>query len=198
MARVYVVLALVGALFMPVDAAAKAPVHHHARKAAKRCVVRRHHRRCVARKPASKRAAAKPKPAVRKPAPVSPTAPGTPAPVALPPVGPSSPPVPVVPTQPAARLQATAQDLSTPWSITLSHASITAGPAIIELRNLGQDAHNLHIRPAAGGADVFAFPTVESGRFDDEHLTLAAGSYTLYCSLPSHEDLGMKATLVVQ
>ena len=32
----------------------------------------------------------------------------------------------------------------------------------------------------------------------DETLEMRPGSYTLFCSLPEHEQKGMKATLVVQ
>jgi plastocyanin len=193
MVRVYVVLALVGALLMPVDAAAKAPAHHHHRTA-KRCAVHkhRHKRRCVRRKPASKRAATKP---AAKPAPLPSSTPATPSPVALPPVLPTATPGPVMPpTTPAARVQATTRE----FSVTLSRPTIAAGRAIVEFVDAGEDPHDIHIRPAGGGADVLAFPTAQPGDRSDLSVTLAAGSYTLYCSLPSHEGLGMKATLVVQ
>jgi plastocyanin len=93
-----------------------------------------------------------------------------------------------------ARLQVSAKE----FSFTLSHPSAAAGPIIVELVNAGQDEHNLHIRPAAGGADVASFPTTLPGRHIDEQFNLAPGTYTLYCGIPAHEELGMKATFTVQ
>jgi len=90
-----------------------------------------------------------------------------------------------------ARLQVTARE----YSFTLSRDTVPAGPIIIELVNAGQDAHNLHIAPADGGADVAVFPLTQPGTHEDLQFTLAAGSYTLYCSLPGHEAMGMMATL---
>ena len=42
--------------------------------------------------------------------------------------------------------------------------------------------------------------TIAAGRAVSEsvQLTLAAGSYTLFCSLPGHEQVGMKADITVR
>ena len=84
------------------------------------------------------------------------------------------------------------------FSFTLSRPSAQAGRIVVELVNAGQDEHNLRIRPAAGGADVGALPIVLPGRHLDQEFNLPAGRYTLYCGIPAHEELGMKATLTVQ
>ena len=84
------------------------------------------------------------------------------------------------------------------FSLTLSRPSVSAGTTVVELVNAGQDEHNLHIRPAAGGPDVGAFPTVLPSHHLDQEFNLAPGTYTLYCSIPGHEALGMKATFTVQ
>ena len=83
------------------------------------------------------------------------------------------------------------------FSFTLSRPAITAGPVVIELLNAGQDEHDLHIRPAAGGPDVGAFGIVQPGQHADIEFNLAPGSYTFYCSMPGHEALGMKTTFTV-
>ena len=62
-----------------------------------------------------------------------------------------------------------------------------AGKVILEFVNNGQDEHNLN---ALGGEGEL---TVK-----DQAVVLKAGSYTLFCSLPEHEQKGMKATLLVQ
>jgi uncharacterized cupredoxin-like copper-binding protein len=69
---------------------------------------------------------------------------------------------------------------------------------MLELVNAGQDEHNLHIRPAGGGADVGAVGIVLPGHHSDVEFQLEPGTYTLYCAIPAHEELGMKATFTVQ
>jgi plastocyanin len=103
-------------------------------------------------------------------------------------------PPPEQPAQGPARLQVSAKE----FSFTLSHASAPAGKLVLELVNAGQDEHNLHIRPAAGGPDVGALPTLLAGHHEDMEFDLPAGTYTLYCGIPAHEGLGMRATFTVQ
>jgi plastocyanin len=105
----------------------------------------------------------------------------------------ASPPTPT-PTQGPARLQVSAKE----FSFTLSHASAPAGKLVLELVNAGEDEHNLHIRPAAGGPDVGAMPTLLPGHHEDIEFNLPPGTYTLYCGMPAHEALGMKATFTVE
>jgi plastocyanin len=134
-------------------------------------------------------------------------APARPAPLAAPPVAavepPATEPAPVAPAAPAppptpdvvpaSRVQATTHE----FTVTLSRAVIPAGAAIVQLVNRGQDPHDLHVRPAAGGPDVLAIAEAGPGAVADGSATLAAGAYTLYCALPGHEAAGMRATLTV-
>lgn len=182
----------------PKKAPAKAKVTCRWVKATKK---RKRHKVCVKVK-------AKPK-ATKKtatPAPAAPTAPppaqapapavaGAPA-VTAPPITDVVPVPGPAPTVPAiARLQVTARE----FSLTLSRPAIVAGPLTLELVNRGEDPHDLHVRPAAGGADVLAIDRTDgAGTLGSADGTLAAGTYTLYCSLVGHEAAGMKATLTVQ
>lgn len=109
------------------------------------------------------------------------TSPGTTDP------GPAGPATPAGP----ARLQVTARE----FSLKLSRPSLGAGDAIVELANRGEDPHDLVVS-AAGGAP-FAFPQTLAGERTTRTLSLAAGTYTLVCSIEFHEDLGMRATLTV-
>ena len=77
------------------------------------------------------------------------------------------------------------------FSLTLSRPSVPAGPALVELVNRGEDPHDLRVG-AAG-----AIPETLSGERGTVRATLAAGTYELFCSLPGHAALGMKATLTV-
>jgi plastocyanin len=117
---------------------------------------------------------------------------GPPAPATQAPSGdPAAPPA----APSAARVQATARE----FSLVLSRATISAGALTLELVNRGEDPHDLHVRPAAGGADLLAIATTDPfGGLGSSDGALPAGTYTLYCALPGHEAAGMHATLTVQ
>jgi plastocyanin len=97
------------------------------------------------------------------------------------------------PPPPPARVQVVAQE----FRYAMSRRTIKAGGAIIELRNLGQDAHDLRVK-RVGGTRVYAWPNVEPGAVADLELKLLPGRYVLWCSVANHRALGMTATLVVR
>lgn len=90
------------------------------------------------------------------------------------------------------------QVLAKEYSLTLSRTEVPAGKVTIEFVNGGQDEHNLHALEQAEGTEAGAFPDTVPGVHTDLTFTMRAGSYTLLCSLPKHEEKGMKATLVVR
>jgi plastocyanin len=94
---------------------------------------------------------------------------------------------------PPARVQVVARE----FSFALSRPKLKAGPAIVELVNLGQDAHDLRLR-RIGGTTIYAIPVVQPGRHAALRTKLRAGRYRLWCSVANHRALGMRATLVVR
>ena len=94
---------------------------------------------------------------------------------------------------PPARLLVTAKE----FSLSLSRTSIKSGPAIIQLQNLGEDAHDLTLK-RIGGTRVYRIKTVQPGDVGELDTRLAAGRYKLWCSLANHAALGMRTTLVVK
>jgi len=98
----------------------------------------------------------------------------------------------VIAAPPPARVQVVARE----FSFVLSRQSIRAGLAIIELRNAGEDAHDLRMR-RVGGTRVYAWPVTQSGGVVDEEVRLLPGRYLLWCSVADHRALGMQATLRV-
>ena len=90
------------------------------------------------------------------------------------------------------RLQVGAQE----FSFTLSRLHVKAGPAVVELVNYGQDAHDLRLQ-RKGSKHIAGIGTVAAGTFADLSLRLAPGRYSLWCSVANHRALGMRATLVV-
>ena len=94
---------------------------------------------------------------------------------------------------PPARVQVVARE----FGYSLSRQTIKAGWAIIELRNSGQDAHDLRLR-RIGGTRVYVVPLTQSGQTVDREFKLLPGTYRLYCGVANHRALGMQATLVVR
>jgi plastocyanin len=83
------------------------------------------------------------------------------------------------------------------FSFALSRQTIKAGWAIVELRNAGEDAHDLRMR-RVGGKRVYAWPVTEAGGVVDETFKLLPGRYVLYCGVADHRARGMSAVLVVR
>ena len=70
-----------------------------------------------------------------------------------------------------------------------SYRTLAAGRIDFVATNLGEDDHNLSVRR---GTKSSAGSTLAPGESDTLTLDLAAGSYTLFCSLPDHEEAGMR------
>jgi hypothetical protein len=84
------------------------------------------------------------------------------------------------------------------FSLTLSRPLVGKGSVRIELRNIGEDPHNLVVSPEGTHTPLASFSTLESGTYDQKSVTLAPGRYQLWCSLEGHEAKGMSVTLRVQ
>lgn len=91
------------------------------------------------------------------------------------------------------RVEVTARE----FSFTLSRLSVHPGPAIIELVNFGQDAHDLRLQ-RKGARHIAGTPVVPAGGHYDLRVTLQRGRYTLWCSVANHRMLGMTAFLLVK
>jgi plastocyanin len=116
------------------------------------------------------------------------------APALTPP--PSLVPAPVPPPAPT-----TLSHLQVPereFTLTLSHATLPAGPVAVEAVNFGEDPHNLAIQRAASGDPAAAFPMLDPGHRVSQTVNLSPGTYRLYCTISGHAALGMQATLTVR
>jgi hypothetical protein len=91
-----------------------------------------------------------------------------------------------------ARLQVTALE----WEYRLSRGKIVAGPALVELVNLGEDEHDLRLR-RAGGTRTYRLGKVLPGERALLSARLRPGRFRLWCSLPNHAQRGMRAELQV-
>jgi hypothetical protein len=84
------------------------------------------------------------------------------------------------------------------FSLTLSRPLVGAGSVRIELRNNGEDPHNLVVSPEGTHTPFESFSTLDPGLYERRTVTLSPGRYQLWCSLEGHEALGMSVTLRVQ
>lgn len=91
-----------------------------------------------------------------------------------------------------ARLQVAARE----FSLTLSRQKLKAGPAVIELVNFGEDAHDLRLR-RAGWPRTYGTRVAQPGEVLRIEATLVPGRYRLWCSLGDHAQRGMTASLLV-
>jgi hypothetical protein len=86
-------------------------------------------------------------------------------------------------------------------SLMLSRQSIRAGAALIQFHNRGEDPHDLRMRrlPRKGvsARRTFSVPETPSGDLEVLEARLPSGRYKLWCSLPGHEQAGMRAKLRV-
>jgi hypothetical protein len=85
------------------------------------------------------------------------------------------------------------------FKLTMSRVSVPAGRAIVQLYNRGEDDHDLRLQRITDkpNASVARWALTKPGDLSDLSLRLSRGRYRLWCSLPGHRELGMRATLRV-
>ena len=94
---------------------------------------------------------------------------------------------------PPARLLVTARE----FRLSLSRTAIKSGPAIVQLQNLGEDAHDLYLQ-RIGGKRVYRIRTVQPGGVGELDAKLLPGRFRLWCGVANHAQLGMRTTLTVK
>jgi plastocyanin len=117
-----------------------------------------------------------------------------PAPVVIAPTpgNPAPTPTPAPPRYPSR----TSVDLDE-WRVTPSYRTLAAGTVEFNAANLGEDDHDFSVR--AGDVNLVTLPLpLEEGGTGTVRLVMGPGTYTLYCSLPTHEEMGMKTDVTVR
>jgi plastocyanin len=104
-----------------------------------------------------------------------------------------SAPAPATGGRAAAHVQIVARD----FSYSLSRVQLRSGATVVELMNLGQDAHDLRLQ-RVGARHIAGTPVVSSGDRAELSVRLAPGRYQVWCSVADHRARGMAATLVVK
>jgi plastocyanin len=72
---------------------------------------------------------------------------------------------------------------------------VPSGNLTITVTNKGRLGHTLRIRTRTD-RNVLAFTTLQPGESKTRSFKLSRGTYTMYCVLANHEELGMHGTLV--
>jgi uncharacterized cupredoxin-like copper-binding protein len=78
------------------------------------------------------------------------------------------------------------------WKVLLATSTVAHGAIAFDVKNVGKIQHDLAIQ---GSSQKTAL--ISSGGTATLTVTLKAGTYTLYCSVPGHRQLGMVAKLTV-
>jgi hypothetical protein len=85
------------------------------------------------------------------------------------------------------------------YRIRLSRGAVKPGPALIQFVNRGEDPHDLRLkRIGASATRAFGLPELRPGGLVQLETRLRTGRYRLWCSLPGHEQRGMRAVLSVR
>ena len=66
----------------------------------------------------------------------------------------------------------------------------------LAVTNQGPTLHNITVRDSSG-TEIVGTKDLRAGQSETISLNLAPGTYVTFCSLPGHESLGIKGTLVV-
>ena len=75
--------------------------------------------------------------------------------------------------------------------------TVTAGPHSFTLRNVGRFPHDMHIEGNGVSEDIRGDDAVAPGQTFARTVTLAPGTYQVWCPVDAHRERGMVATLVV-
>jgi hypothetical protein len=83
------------------------------------------------------------------------------------------------------------------YRISASRSRVPAGVLVAQLKNAGQDDHDLAVRDARGRV-VARTAIVHHGALGRLRVRLRPGRYVLVCTLADHEARGMRTALVVR
>jgi plastocyanin len=79
------------------------------------------------------------------------------------------------------------------FAIALDNSSVPAGSVTFKIKNDGPSPHNIQIKELKKASD-----NIDAGKTGQFTVDLPAGTYTVICDIPGHEQLGMHTTLTVK
>lgn len=96
-------------------------------------------------------------------------------------------------TPPPARMLVHASE----FRLNPSRRVVPVGRLIVQVKNIGEDDHNLAIR-AANGHILRITPVLHPGDLAELRIRLKPGRYWLVCTIPEHEGHGMVTAFTVR
>jgi copper binding plastocyanin/azurin family protein len=90
----------------------------------------------------------------------------------------------------------TVQVIESEFKLTVPAGKRAPGEFTFDVRNAGKIQHDLVVS-GSGVKGTAKTPLINGGQSGKLTVTLAAGTYTLYCSVPGHRAAGMVAKLTV-
>ena len=95
------------------------------------------------------------------------------------------------------KAQATTVDVTeSEFKIALPSTELKAGKITFDVKNDGQLSHDIALQ-GTGVTSSAKTPLIKPGGSAKLTVSLAAGSYTIYCTVPGHRALGMSTKLTV-
>jgi len=79
------------------------------------------------------------------------------------------------------------------FAIAIDNSSVPAGSVTFKINNAGPSPHNISIKELKKTSDTF-----DASKGGDFKVDLPAGTYTIICDIPGHEQLGMHTMLTVK
>ena len=101
------------------------------------------------------------------------------------------------PHQPASPPPARLLAFASEYRIGTSRTQAPAGVLVAQLKNNGQDDHDLAVRTKSGKI-IASTGVVRHGALGQLRVRLRPGRYVLVCTLADHEARGMRSVLVVR
>jgi hypothetical protein len=81
------------------------------------------------------------------------------------------------------------------WRVSLYRSTVPVGPVRLNVRNFGEDGHDLAVRTRAGRV-LGSLAELRPGQTGTLSVRLRRpGRYVVFCSLEGHEAKGMRARL---
>jgi plastocyanin len=118
------------------------------------------------------------------------------------PSGGSTSPTPT-PEPEANAVSITANDRSMPYTFIPSRKVVRPGALTVQLINKGEDEHTMDMeKVGAGNAPegpiILATAAPSDSQSTPTTVTVEAGTYRLWCTLPNHAAMGMETTITVE
>lgn len=86
--------------------------------------------------------------------------------------------------------------------LTLSRASVRRGTLLVQMRNQGEDPHDLQVQRLDARGRLtgkrWRIPVIRTGELGEITVPVTRGRYRIHCTLPGHLKMGMRAVLTVR